>query len=341
MNDARGPELTLDWRHGALRVSPVGAMLAELVFHLPDGPFAPFSRPHWSPDDPVLADLPAHLRHLGAEFVCLPFGVGGPVDDVAPGWSGFGLDRCNDLPHGLAANAPWQVEEHGADRLRLTLDYPASHAVRRLTRTLTPQPGAPALDLELAIEVRRPTRFSLGLHPILSLDLPSESLRIEARFRRGLTYPASVPGGAMRAAVGRDFASLSAVPARDGGIIDLAQLPKAAPMEDVLQLCDVEGAVEAVFPERGAVLSLDWDRELLPSCLLWISDRALPGAPWGRRFRGLGIEPIASCFDFAEAVSLEDNPIAAAGTPTALAATPERATVIRYSLAARPLRPLF
>jgi hypothetical protein len=329
--------LALDWPHGALRVSPVGAMLAELVFHLPDGPFAPFARPHWSPDDSLLRALPAHLRHLGAEFVCLPFGVGGPLDAIAPGWSGFSLEHCNDPPHGPAANAIWRVEEQGVGDIRLTLEYPADHAVRRLTRTLAVRPDAPAVDLELAIDVRRATRLPLGLHPILSLDVPAESLRLEARFRRGLTYPASVPGGAMRAAVGRDFVNLAAVPARMGGAIDVARLPKAAPMEDVLQLCDIEGAVEASFVERGAVLSLDWDRDLLPSCLLWISDRALAGAPWGGRYRGLGIEPIASCFDFAESVSLADNPIASAGTPTCLAASPERPTVLRYSLAARPL----
>lgn len=328
--------LALDWPHGALRVSPVGAMLAELVFHLPDGPFAPFARPHWSPDDPLLGALPAHLRHLGAEFVCLPFGVGGPLDAIAPGWGGFGLELCNDPPHGPAANAIWRVEERGAGHIRLTLDYPADHAVRRLTRTLAVRPDTPALDLELAIDVRRATRFPLGLHPILSLDVPTESLRLQAHFRRGFTYPASVPGGAMGAAIGRDFATLAAVPARAGGVIDLTRLPKATLMEDVLQLCGVEGAVEAVFAERGAVLSLDWDRNLLPSCLLWISDRTLAGAPWDGRYRGLGIEPIAS-FDFAEPVSLAENPIAAAGTLTCLAASPERPTFLRYSLAARPL----
>lgn len=339
MNGASADLLALDWPHGALRVSPVGGMLAELVFHLPDGPFAPFARPHWSPDDPALGALPAHLRHLGAEFVCLPFGVGGPLEGCAPGWSECGLDLCNDPPHGHAANAIWSVAEQGAGHLRLTLDYPTDHPVRRLTRTLMVRPDAPAVDLALAIEVRRATRFPIGLHPILSLDLPPESLCLQVRFRRGFTYPASVPGGAMLAAIGRDFAALAAVPARAGGVVDLTRLPKAAPMEDVLQLCGVEGAMEAVFAERGAVLSLDWDRDLLPSCLLWISDRALAGAPWGGRYRGLGIEPIAACFDFAEPVSLADNPIAAAGTPTCLAASPDRPVMLRYSLAARRLQP--
>lgn len=329
--------LALEWVHGAARLVADGAMLTELVFRLPDGDFAPFAQRHWSPDDPTLAGLPVHLRHLGAEFVCLPFGVGGPVDDIAPEWREMGLDRCNEPAHGLAANALWTLGEQTAGRLRLTLDMPAEHPVRRLTRTLTARPDAPALDLELAIEARRPARIVLGLHPILSLDLPPASLRLGARFRRGFTYPATVPGGAMRTAVGREFTSLSAVPGRDGAPLDLSRLPLARPMEDVVLLGGMEGPVEAVFAERGAVLSLDWDRTLLPSCQLWISDRALGDAPWGGRYRGLGIEPVAACFDFAEPVALAENPVWAAGMPTSLAISPERATVIRYSLSVRPL----
>ncbi|WP_246252130.1 hypothetical protein [Ancylobacter pratisalsi] len=312
-------------------------MLAELVFRLPDGPFAPFARPHWSPDDPSLYGLPAHLRYLGAEFVCLPFGGGGPLEEIAPSWRGIGLERFNDPAHGLAANEVWTVVDRGGDQLRLTLDYPPEHAVRRLTRTLTVRPDEPALDLELMIEARRRARFSLGLHPILSLDVAPGSLHLKARFRRGLTYPACVPGAAMRAAVGCVFGGLERVPARSGGFVDLGCLPKAEPMEDVLQLCGVESPVEVVFAERGAALTIDWDREKLPSCQLWISDRVLADVPWGGRYRGLGIEPIASCFDFAEAVSLDDNPIAAAGTPTGLCAIPERPLIVRYSLAARPV----
>ncbi|WP_428030951.1 hypothetical protein [Ancylobacter sp.] len=334
--EAQAP-LALEWAHGTLSVQPVGAMLDSLVFHLPDGPFAPFARRHWSPDAPDLRALPAHLRHLGAEFVCLPFGVGGPLRDIAPDWRPFGLERQNDPAHGLSANAVWTVAEQDADHLRMVLDYPADHAVRRLTRVLTVRADAPVLDLALTIEARHAARLPLGLHPILSLDVPEGSLHLDARFRRGLTYPAAVPGEAMEAAIGRDFASLAKVPARTGGLLDLARLPKAAPMEDVVQLCGVEGPVDVVFAARGAVLSLDWDRELLPSCLLWISDRALSGAPWEGRYRGLGIEPIASCFYFAASVSLADNPISAAGTPTSLCVTPERPAVIRYGLSARPL----
>ncbi|MDQ0511862.1 hypothetical protein [Ancylobacter amanitiformis] len=328
--------LDLAWAYGFLRVTPVGAMIAELSFRLPPGrDVSPFARRHWSPDDPALADLPAHLRHLGAEFVCLPFGVGGDVRDIAAPWRGLGLARCNVPAHGLAANAEWTLAARSPTRLCFTLDYPADHAVRRLTRVLAVQPDAPALDLRLTIEARRAGRVSLGLHPILSLDAPPESVHLRAAFRRGFTYPAAVPGAAMLAVIGAEFGTLATVPARAGGVVDLSRLPKARPVEDVVQLCDVEGAVEIDLPEREATLVLDWDRRLLPSCQIWISDRALDEAPWAGRYRGLGVEPIASCFDFAEAVSLGDNPIRAGGTATSLAIDPDQPVEIAYRLSAR------
>ncbi|MBB3772560.1 hypothetical protein FHS55_003181 [Angulomicrobium tetraedrale] len=328
----------LAWAHGFLRAIPTGAMITDLAFRLSGGvDFAPFAHRHWSPDDPALGHLPAHLRHLGAEFVCLPFGVGGEVEGIAAPWQGLGLERCNVPAHGFAANAEWTLAERSATRLCFTLDYPGDHAVRRLTRVLAVQPHAPALDLTLTVEARRAGRVSLGLHPILSLDAPPESVHLRAAFRHGLTYPAAVPGAAMLAAIGGEFGSLAAVPARDGGMVDLSRLPKARPVEDVVLLCDLNGPVEIDFPARAATLMLDWDRRLLPSCQLWISDRALHDAPWAGRYRGLGVEPVASCFDFAEAVSLGDNPVRAGGTATSLAIDPERPVEIAYRLSARPL----
>lgn len=330
------PHFDLAWAHGFLRAIPTGAMITELSFRrAPDRVFSPFARRHWSPRDPGCAGLPPHLRHLGAEFACLPFGVGGPLLEIAPSWRELGVEQSNVSAHGPAANDEWRLEERSATRLRFVLDYPADHAVRRLTRVLSVRPDAPALDLSLRIEARREARVSVGLHPILSLDVPPESLHIRAAFRRGFTYPAAVPGGAMRTAIGRGFDRLETVPAREGGTVDLTRLPKAMPVEDVVQLCDLEGPVEIAFTGQDATLTLEWDRRLLPSCQLWISDRALADAPWAGRYRGLGVEPIASCFDLAEAVSLADNPIRAGGTPTCLAITPDRVTEIGYRVEAR------
>lgn len=326
----------LAWEYGFLRAIPTGAMIAGLSFRLSaTHVFSPFAQRHWLPSDPACAALHPHLRHLGAEFVCLPFGVGGAVSDIAVSWRKLGIERCNLPAHGLAANAEWTLEDRTETRLCFVLDYPPDHAVRRLRRVLSVRPEAPVLDLSLQIEARRRDWVSVGLHPIFSLSGPAESLYLQAGFRRGYTYPAAVPGGAMQTAIGHGFDSLAAVPARAGGTVDLSRLPKAMPMEDVVQLCDVDGPVQITFTDQKATLVLEWDRDLLPSCQIWISDRALADAPWNGRYRGLGVEPIASTFDFAQDVSVADNPIQADGTATRLEISPERVTEINYRIEAR------
>jgi hypothetical protein len=329
------PDVLLRWDHGSLRVGEVGAMLREVVFTLPSGRrFSPFAKAAWVGGG-GLDDLAPHLRELGAEFACLPFGVGGPLEEAADDWARLAhLHDVNDPPHGLAANAVWTLEEQTATRLRYGLDYPADHAIRRLERTLAVDPDRPALDLALHIEARRPVRISAGLHPILTLAVPEESLRLAARFAFGLTYPAAVPGGGMAAAIGRTFERLDAVPAAAGGTVNLSRLPKAAGIEDVVQLCGVEGPVEIAFTAESARLVLDWDRSLLPSCQLWISDRALTSPPWNGGYRGLGVEPIASAFDLADACSREPNPISARGIATTLAVEPGAGIDLSYRIEA-------
>ena len=57
------------------------------------------------------------------------------------------------------------------DRITLTCDYPETHPIRRLTRIITADPAAPALDITLTVEARRPCRLPIGLHPTLRLPL--------------------------------------------------------------------------------------------------------------------------------------------------------------------------
>jgi hypothetical protein len=99
----------------------------------------------------------------------------------------------------------------------------------------------------------------------------------------------------------------------------------------VLLLTVVRGPVEARFAD-GCGVVLDWDRTVLPSVLLWISDRALGGDPWEHRYRGLGVEPVAAAFDLPPAVSTGPNPLAAAGVRTAVPVDPEHPLMVRSSI---------
>ncbi|TIV47795.1 MAG: hypothetical protein E5V96_01815 [Mesorhizobium sp.] len=221
----------------------------------------------------------------------------------------------------------------------LAQDYPAWSSVSRVIRSIKANPDAPALNLTFTVESRRACRIPLGLHPVLDLDRPAGQVRLAADFDFGLTYPATMPPDAMLTMPGHEFSQLSNVPARAGGSVDLSRLPKAQPVEDVVQLCGIRAPVRVDFLDAGARLVIDWDTSVLPSCLIWIGDRALQDVPWKGQFRGLGIEPIAAAFDFAEDVSLADNPIARRGIRTAVEIAPEAPCVIRYRIEAGLIRP--
>jgi hypothetical protein len=129
--------------------------------------------------------------------------------------------------------------------------------------------------------------------------------------------------------IGAQFDTLDAVPAADGGTLDLSRLPKAQPIEDNLQLCAASGPVEIIYHAESAGVRVDWDRSILTSCQIWISDRALHTSPWEGRYRGLGIEPVASAFDLSSAYSTTKNPIADAGYATAITLRAEEPFTIR------------
>jgi hypothetical protein len=289
----------------------------------------PFARAPW-PRDPARG-RPAHLDVLGGEFAAVPFGSAGLPGDAGGGWAALGPAEPPALPHGFAANADWTVLAADDRSIRLACDDPVDPVVRRLERTVALRTGDPGIDVELVVHARRPGAAPIGLHPVLRLPDAPASLALEVPFDVGFTYPGTVPPGAGAALPGQRFSSLDAVPG-PAGPVDLSRLPLDRPVEDVLLLTGVRGPVVARFGDDGTGVVLDWDRTVLPSVLLWISDRALGGDPWEHRYRGLGVEPVAAAFDLPPAVSAAPNPLAAAGVPTAVRLEPGRPLVVRSSI---------
>ncbi len=97
--------------------------------------------------------------------------------------------------------------------VELRLRYPEGDDIEYLTRRLTAVQDAPALDLELTIHARRPTRQPVGLHPIVRLPEWPAQLEIDALFEFGVTYPAVVPPGVGRVIPGQRFSRLASIPA--------------------------------------------------------------------------------------------------------------------------------
>mgnify|MGYP001087042724 FL=1 len=321
-------DLPFAWSHGCGLVSTTAGMLRSCVFELEGVAFDPFARATWAPN--AFPQLPGHLRTLGAEFVCLPFG-GDPVAGVSAGWEGARAAQPVVPAHGRPADEEWEIVAQGPGGVSLAPMFPDDEPIQRLERRIAGVPGEPAVALSVSITARRATVTSLGLHPILRLPEQPRSLRLQVGFEAGFTYPVIADDLRPQATAGRRFAALERVPMGDAHE-DLSRLPLDRPAEEIVQLAGVTGPVTAFFEQERAGVVIDWDRRRLPCVQLWLSDRALGGDPWRQGYRGLGVEPVASAFDLPVGVSIAQNPISQAGYPTSVALGAGETVTIGYSI---------
>jgi len=299
-------------------VYPTAALFTDIEFKLPSGRWVqPMATAPWGEAlDPA---IPGHLRRLGGEFFCLPFGGGGTVRDPIAGWESLATASPNEPMHGPAANAEWQIVAQDRHSVRLSLDLPEDYIVSRIERCITLGADRPVANAAITLEIRESGRVPVAFHPILRLPAEVSRLHLSAEFARGFTYPALIEPDRMACEPGQTFAHLQNVPKRRGGSVDLSRLPLGPRVDDVVLLAGMSGPLRAAFYDDGYALTVDWPRDLLPHCLVWIHDRGIDVPPWNGSYRGIGIEPLASAFDAPWAVSLGENPLARAGFPTALA----------------------
>jgi hypothetical protein len=323
--------VALESPHVRARVYRTAALFTDVAFRLSSGRWVePLAKPPW-PDDPD-PEIPGHLRRLGGEFFCLPFGGGAAARDPLPGWEALAAGPI-DLPmHGPAANADWKIVEARSDSAILALEYPESSAVRRIERRIRLASDKPEAQVAVRIEARGPARLPAAFHPILKLPDKPGGLAIDAAFACGFTYPGVIEPNRMASEPGRRFGALTGVPGRHGGSVDLSRLPLGPPMEDVVLLAGVTGPVRAEFIDEGFILEIDWSRDALPSCMLWIHDRGLDDKPWGGHYRGLGVEPLAAAFDGPVSLSAGSNPLASEGWSTAIEIAPDQPAEMSLTL---------
>ena len=87
--------------------------------------------------------------------------------------------RADEEVHGHCSNHEWALAGDGDQSLRLALEYPLPSPVLRVERTVTPDPDAPAVDLEFRIVVRRRCRLPIGLHPVFRLPTEAGAAQLE------------------------------------------------------------------------------------------------------------------------------------------------------------------
>lgn len=277
-----GRSVRLEWSHGAADVFPLGAAIHNLTFVLAGGQLVrPLAEAPWHGEPGIVTDetIPAHLRHLGGEWPCVP----------------FGRSSADPVGHGFGTDNLWTCETLDGDRQTWSIDYPDDRPVARVRRTIKPVADAPAVDFSLEVTARRNCTLPIGLHPIVRLPEAGERFAVEAAFARGEIFPVTFEAGVSRLRPCAQFHALDELPLVDGSAISLPGLCRER-TEEAFQLMGAEGVVALAYPDAGYRLRISWDPSAFSTCLFWLSAQGRTAKPWGGRFRGLGVEPLEARF---------------------------------------------
>lgn len=298
-----------------------GGVLTELRFRAANNRWiAPLAECPWSAQEAEAVNAPGHLHRLGGTFLCFPYGGGGWPQRRAESWSDGALDGQDSPYHGPAANDLWSCREHVSDRADLEMELPEEIGGGNVTLRITLSHTEPKLRMEATFVPSSAVSLPVGFHPILALPEQPGSLRIHAEFEQGWVHPVSMGDSESRPVPGSSFNDLAAIAAQGGTTTRRDRLPieDGAGQEDVLQLLNVASPIVINVSADYTVL-LAWDTNALPDVEVWHHDRALDTHPWKRRFRGLGIEPLAAPFDARWAAAGGPNPLTGRSKRTHLA----------------------
>ncbi len=257
-----GPTRPLSWSHGSAEVRALSGAIHHLEFWLPDGSaVAPLAEAPWHDDDATTRDgaIPAHLRFLGGEWPCVP----------------FGRTEADPVVHGFGTDNLWRFEE-GGEGVALSIDYPEDHPIARLRRTVRGVPGEARVEFTLAVTARRDCVLPVGLHPILALGTPGEAVRVEGAFSHGETFPVVFEPGVSRLRPAARFETPDLLPLAEGGTVSFGDLLKAT-TEEAFQLYGADGTLRIVYPQSGHAVRLDWNAERLSGLPVLGLDRRADG----------------------------------------------------------------
>lgn len=307
--------------HCSAAVSPLGAILHDLTFTLPDGrKFAPLAEAEWSgrarPEDSP--DLSPHLAELGGEWPCVPFGTS-PADPQH---------------HGFCSNAAWRLDAADGGSARLSIDYPAGHDIAQVARSIRLSPDSPSVTFGLEITAARDCCLPLGLHPIFRLPEGGAGVMLDwTGGQQATTLPKALAPLTLTPVPGAQITKGGPVACLDGTEFRFpAEFPRQR--EALVQIWDCEGEVALRYAEEAAGVRLTWAPEDLPHCLLWLAN---PGGenPGLGQFTGLGVEPVSSLFD--RGIAPFDDSVADRAAGVALRAGEIWRT--QYEISAFPLSP--
>ena len=334
MVDDDRDSVSIVWDCGTAQVQRLGGMLGPVWFTLPDGrKIQPFAIAPWADDEtPEHAALPGIMRRLRGEWPCVPFGAPSAPGGLPESWRGAPVNSVDPEFHGHSSHHVWDVVEQGDDFVVLSIAYPDAHPIRRLTRKISGRPGAATIDCELTIEARKDVTTTIALHPVFRLADEAGQSEIVADFKFGRVLPFDLEPGVSRLTPDAEFTDLNHVPAKTG-FLSLQRLPFEFDTEELVQLCHAGSPVRLIDHCEDYEISLQHDRYLFPSVLLWISNRGRTQYPWNGRFTALGVEPLHGAFDLGPDIGAwPENPLAKSGVSTAIKLTAGEILNTSYSI---------
>lgn len=314
-------------------VNAMGGMIAPAIFALASGRrISPFKIAPWS-ERAEAAALPPVTRYLRGEFACVPFGAPAPPPSTPQAWRDlFVAHPSFSEVHGVCANHDWGLLDKSTDAVTIGIDYPSEHPIARVEKTVR---AAEELSVTLRVFARRPTRISIGVHPVFDIGEAPDSVEIAVSFKFGRTFPGDYAPGLSRLTQDARFEAMKAVPLRDGSFADISRLPLPFPAEDVAQLCGTGGRFRLTRTDPAYSLELTWDAETFPSVLLGIANGGRREPPYDGAWRALYVEPVAAAFGMGSSIGADqNNPIAREGVRTCIELSPSAPWTTTFRFAA-------
>ncbi|MCK4601490.1 MAG: hypothetical protein KAU28_03435 [Phycisphaerae bacterium] len=313
-----------------LTVTQLGGHMAPVTFYRDSKkPVQPYYINPWHSeglkiDEPVIVPLRGDL-------FCMPFGA-----NVAP-------YRGEKHPvHGETACNKWRLVDAGkcGGITTLTLSIKTKLRPGKATKRLSMVDGQNVIYCQHVLEGFSGA-MSLGHHPTLAMPAKLQTVRIvTSPIRYGMTNPAPsgdpAEGSYYSLAVNKRFRSLKRVPLiwQDQPVGDCTTFPTRVGYTDILAVFNKPSRrpawTTAAFEEQGYMWFSLKDAQVLPTTLLWISNRGRHGLPWNGRNCCLGLEDICGYFAEGIAPSLRENCLTKDGIATAIKFSPKKATVINH-----------
>ena len=239
---------------------------------------SPLHKAPWVGTDEDFPDsMPPHLKTLGGDFFCAP----------------FGQETVDMSLHGWPANSEWLIEDQSGRRLRGRLKKSVNGA--QLIKDIQLRPGHPfvyqrhvfvggtgAVPVSNHANVSLPNGGIIRTSPKTTWRTPVTPPETEPlRGRSGLQYPAQ-------------SSDPTSFPSREG-TVDLTRYPWFARHEDFVVGFEAPGHVlgwtAVTRPVEGDVFLSLRNADALPMTMLWHSNGGRDYPPWsGRHFGCLGVE---------------------------------------------------